>query len=273
MVCPKCGKELNNIASNTYMCPFCGDNFGADGNEKDNINQVMKDMVEKYGIDLFSNVDRVKALLMDLAPHAVKERKLLVAAMKEGIVAQLLRLVNDDEESQLFGINKCVKQLVADIWITEAAAGYAVKILATSIGIICDDSLEIESKGNEGVIGTFNSQNVLRMLTKDMGLVSEDAIKYALGDCNGIGYKALAANSTIEMIELPNNITHIYPKAFYNCINLKKLTLSKNIKNIGRCAFEGCTNLEEIVVPDNAFYKVIDGVLIDKENKRAIRAY
>ena len=33
MKCPKCGKiwsEFNNIASNIYICPYCGDNFASD---------------------------------------------------------------------------------------------------------------------------------------------------------------------------------------------------------------------------------------------------
>jgi len=271
MLCPKCRKELNNITSNTYICPFCGDNFGADGNKKDNINQVLASMIEQYGIDIFNNIDRVNALLMDLAPQAEKERKLLVSVMKEGIVSQLLRLVNEDEEKRMFGINKCVKQLVSDIWITEVAARYAVNILATSVGILGEHDDRIILVSEVGSQESNSRQNTLRILTKDMGLVSEDAIKYALRDCGVIGYKALAANPSIEIIEIPDNVSHIYPKAFSNCINLKKVTLSRNIKNIGSCAFEGCSKLEDISVPENAAFKVIDGVLIDKENKKALR--
>ncbi len=271
MLCPKCGKELNNITSNTYVCPFCGGNFGADGSKKDNINQVIRNIIEQYGIDIFNNVDRVNALLMDLAPQAEKERKLLVSVMKEGIVSQLLRLVDEDKEKQIHGINRCVRQLVADIWITEIAAKYAVDVLAESVGIVCGYDEEISNVSVAGYQENNIRQNKLRVLTKDMGLVSEDAIKYALNDCGGIGYKALAANSCIESIEIPDNVTHIYPKAFCNCINLKKVTLSRNIKNIGGCAFEGCSKLEDIEVPDNASFKVIDGVLIDKENKKALR--
>ncbi len=273
MVCPKCGKEINNIVSNTYICPFCGDNFDADGKEKDNINQVMIEMVDKYGIDLLNNVDRVNALLMDLAPYAEKERKLLIAAMKEGIVYQLLKLVNESKENQIFGVNKCVKQLVADIWITEIAAKYAVRILATTLGISLDVHTEdVRDNVFDTVDSRISKEQDLRILTKDMGLVSEDAIRYALKDCGAIGYKALAANSTIGMIELPEGITQIYPKAFCNCINLKKVVLPKSIKSIGGCAFEGCSQLEEIVIPENAIYKVIDGILIDKETKKALRA-
>lgn len=271
MKCPKCGRKLNTITSNTYVCPFCGDNFDANGNKKDNINQIMKSMTNKYGIELLNNADRVNALLMDLAPHAEKERKLLVAVMREGIITQLSRYVNENEKNQISGINKCVKQLVADIWITETAAKYAVKILATSMGIIYEYPSEIVMSV-ENSSATTNNQNISNILTKDMKLISEEAIKSALSKCVGIGYKALAVNSTIEEIELPPNIIHIYPKAFYNCINLKKIIISKNIKNIGNCAFEGCTNLKEILISDNSKFKVINGILIDKENKKTIRA-
>lgn len=267
MVCPKCGKEINKITSNTYMCPFCGENFDADGKKKDDISQVMKNMVDRYGIDLLNNIDRVNALLMDLAPYAEKERKLIVTSMKEGLVSQLLRLTKLSREEQVFGINKCVNQLVTDIWITELAASYAVSVLATVLG------LSISNKEEPFQTSVVHNKNevISKILTKDMELVSSDAINYALKDCTAIGYKALAANSKIEEVEVPEGITQIYPKAFYNCINLKKVTLPRSVKNIGRCAFEGCSQLEELLVAENAIYKVIDGVLIDKENKKALR--
>ena len=49
MRCPKCKKEcsgLNSIASNTYICPFCGNNFSHDGNNREDIKQIIKKIVE-----------------------------------------------------------------------------------------------------------------------------------------------------------------------------------------------------------------------------------
>ena len=93
MKCPKCGKiwsDFNSIASNTYICPYCGDNFALDGEVREDISQILKKLVEDFGKDVLLDVSRTNALLMDYAPHSKKERKLIVMVMKEGILTQLL---------------------------------------------------------------------------------------------------------------------------------------------------------------------------------------
>lgn len=267
MKCPKCGKEwnqFNTIASNTYICPSCGNNFGFDGDKREDIQQVMIDLVESHGIDLLEDTSRLNAFLMDLAPRSEKERKLVIMVLREGILSQIMKLINEDESNQKFGINKCVKQLVSDIWITEAAARYAVFVIANCVGV----TVELNSLGSTDNMDVSSDKSI----TKDLGLVSEDAINYALKDCNAIGFKAIAANKNIERIRIPENVISIYPKAFLNCINLKSVEFSKSMKNIGVCAFEGCCSLEEIIIEEGASFKVLNGILIDKTNKKAVRA-
>ena len=86
MKCPKCGKiwsDFNSIASNTYICPYCGDNFSADGEVREDICQILKKLVEDFGKDVLLDVSRTNALLMDYAPHSEKERKLIVMGEKQ----------------------------------------------------------------------------------------------------------------------------------------------------------------------------------------------
>ena len=139
MKCPKCGKiwsDFNSIASNTYICPYCGDNFALDGEVREDISQILKKLVEDFGKDVLLDVSRTNALLMDYAPHSKKERKLIVMVMKEGILSQLLCLANKTDDEKKFGINKCIKQLMSDIWITEDAARYAITVLANAVGVV-----------------------------------------------------------------------------------------------------------------------------------------
>lgn len=273
MKCPKCGEEwsqFNTIASNTYICPFCGDNFGSDGDEREDFKQVLMNLVESQGIDLLENTSRLNAFLMDLAPRSEKERKLVIMVLREGILSKIMRLVDKNEDNQKFGINKCIKQLAADIWITEVAARYAVFVIASCVGI----NVELNnSNSNEDANSATDEKkdSPEKIMSKDFGLVSEDAINYALKDCEAIGFKAIAANKNIEKLKIPENVISIYPKAFLNCINLKSIEFSKNMKNIGGCAFEGCCSLEEIVIKEGSSFKVINGILIDKTNKKAMR--
>ena len=276
MRCPKCGKEcneVNSISSNIYICPFCADNLNRNGNDREDFNQVFKQLVESYGVVLLEDINRTNALLMDYVPHSDKERKLMVMVMREGVVSQLMKMVNEDENNQRIKLNRCIKQLVDSIWITEAAAKYAVMVLATAIGMHTDVGLseQMLSMNEDIEKETSSANNCLRILTKDAGISSEDAISYALKESDSIGYKALAANTNIQYLTIPDHVTTIYPKAFLNCVKLSKIILPKNIKCIGICAFEGCSSLEKIEIIDGSTYKVIDGVLIDKVNKRALR--
>ena len=50
-------------------------------------------------------------------------------------------------------------------------------------------------------------------------------------------------------IEIPNNVTSIGEKAFYNCISLKKINIPDNVTSIGDGAFDVCSSLETITIP------------------------
>lgn len=278
MKCPKCEKECNesnSIASNAYICPFCGHKFSQNGDERKNVNQVIKNLVEVYGIEILEDSNRMNALLMDYIPHSDKERKLIILVIREGIVSLLRKIMNDTKENQKFGLNKCVRQLVENLWITETAAKYAVTILATIIGINVDFATDEQVSQEQAYsLREDSTKNFFgKIFTKEIAgrIKSEDEMCSVLKEYVAIGYKAFAANVNIKQLELPTNINVIYPKAFLNCIHLCRITLPEELKNIGTCAFEGCSKLEKIDIIDGFNYKVIDGVLIDKMNKRALR--
>lgn len=275
MKCPKCGKiwsEFNSIASNTYICPFCGDNFASNGEVREDISQILKKMVDDYGSEVLLDVNRTNALLMDYAPHSEKERKLVVMVMREGVLSQILNFANKTEEEKKFGINKCIKQLVSDIWITEVAARYAVSVLANAVGCLSG----IDFGVIEATVSQDNTSAISQMgyetLSKGTEYKDENEIKQALEKCDSIGFKALAAQLKLEKIDLPDSIKTIYPRAFLNCTNLRAIKIPQGMQKIGTCAFEGCSSLEEITTSDSGNYKVLDGVLVDKKEKKTVRA-
>ena len=275
MKCPKCGKiwsEFNNIASNIYICPYCGDNFASDGEVREDISQILKKLIEDFGKDVLLDVNRTNALLMDYAPHSEKERKLIVMVMKEGILSKLLCLTDKTDDEKKFGINKCIKQLISDIWITEVAARYAITVLANAVGCLSGNDFGLMEEISVQDNASNNTQMGYETLSKGTDYRNEEEIKQALEKCDCIGFKAFAAQLKLENINLPVSIKTIYPKAFLNCTNLRSITLPQGVQTIGTCAFEGCSSLEEIRISDGGNYKVLDGVLIDKKEKRTVRA-
>lgn len=236
---------------------------------KENIDQIVQKLVREYGIELLQDANRMNAFLMDYAPRSEKERKLIILVIKEGIPSQLIKLKKESEEYQNSGIQKCIRQLASDMWITETAAQYAVMVLAAAMGIKAGTGLHEETEAADAQ-GEHNGGK-MRILSKEMELISKEAIQVMLETCHAVGYKALAANTSIEEISLPKNIISIYPRAFLNCINLQRVCLPREIRSIGCCAFEGCTALKEIVIPEGANFKVLNKVLIDMLAKKALR--
>ncbi len=241
--------------------------------EDEGIVIAVKEIVEQYGIEILHNTDRTNALLMDYVPHLEKERKLLVMIMREGVFSRLKRLITENEETQIFEMNKCVKQLIADTWITEAAAKHAVLVLSQALGMQINlEGINLHVQDHSAQAEEILDGQIQKVFSKDMELSSEDAITYAMKDCAMAGYKSLAANTEIREIQLPESVQVIYPRAFLNCINLHSISIAGKVKSIGRCAFEGCASLERIQIPDGLKFKVIEGILIDKSEKKTLRA-
>ena len=275
MKCPRCGKiwsEFNSIAGNTYICPYCGDNFVSDGKVRDDISQILKKMVDDFGKDVLLDISRTNALLMDYAPHSEKQRKLIVMVLKEGTLLRLLSLIDKTEDEKKLGINKCVKKLVSDIWITEVAARYAITVLANAVGLLSGSDFELMEEPSAPNSIANNTYMTYETLLKGTEYKNEDEIRKALEKCDCIGFKAFAAQLMLENIDLPVSIKKIYPKAFLNCTNLHSITLPQGIQSIGTCAFEGCSSLEKIKTSDRGNFKVLEGILIDKKEKKMVRA-
>ncbi len=67
--------------------------------------------------------------------------------------------------------------------------------------------------------------------------------------------------SNLVSIVLPDSITTIGDRVFYQCTSLRRIDLPKNLTKIGESAFDGCTKIRSVVLPetldsigDKAFY-------------------
>ena len=56
-------------------------------------------------------------------------------------------------------------------------------------------------------------------------------------------------SNAVHSLQMPNTITKILDQAFYECDELKSVTLSKNLNLIAFAAFQECTQLKHITIP------------------------
>ena len=54
-----------------------------------------------------------------------------------------------------------------------------------------------------------------------------------------------------DYIIIPDSVTSIGDKAFWDCIHLKQIKIPDSITNIGYMAFSGCSSLKQIKIPDS----------------------
>jgi hypothetical protein len=64
--------------------------------------------------------------------------------------------------------------------------------------------------------------------------------------------------SDLETIVLPDSITEIDEKAFYNCTSLKSFTIPKNVKTLGGYILSKCSSLTTITTELSSNYAVAD---------------
>lgn len=58
-------------------------------------------------------------------------------------------------------------------------------------------------------------------------------------------------NGAMTEVVIPNTVSIIGRRAFYECSGLTQVTVPSSVTEIGESAFRGCTNLKEIIIPDS----------------------
>ena len=72
---------------------------------------------------------------------------------------------------------------------------------------------------------------------------------FAAQSDDGYPYNPLCSN--ICSVTIPQKVTSIGKKAFYDCKNLTTLVLGEDIQTIGNYAFECCTSLTGVTIPQS----------------------
>ena len=65
-----------------------------------------------------------------------------------------------------------------------------------------------------------------------------------------IGPSVFEGRTQFTNIVIPDSVTKIYERAFYNCTGLKKIEIPNSVTEISADAFYGCANLEKVLLND-----------------------
>ncbi len=93
----------------------------------------MAEIIEQFGISVYSDPPRCKALLGDYCPNNRKEINVLVGALNEKVVEELLPYRG--KEAGQIDIRRLIKRLEDNLALNDAAAHWAVESWAGVLGI------------------------------------------------------------------------------------------------------------------------------------------
>jgi len=112
---------------------------------------------------------------------------------------------------------------------------------------------------NEGGY-TVDSENGIS-LDSIKSLILPDETVFLYGDTNDL----FSNCTTLEHIELPNNLENIGDNMFSGCTGLTSITIPESVSGIGENAFAECDSLSSITIPDSVIYMAYD-VFYDCDN-------
>ena len=118
--------------------------------------------------------------------------------------------------------------------------------ISEDIGVALAVSAETTADGF--VIDNIDGKRIITGYTGEGGAVKIPA------DSDGIGQFAFSANGTITSLSVPSGVPksfYIGDHAFYDCCNLKTISINANITSVGKSAFHGCINLETVTFKGN----------------------
>ena len=103
MICPHCGAQWqlpkhNSIINKT--CPFCNGDMCSSNHDLDDLESVLKEMVNRFGINVLSNGDEFLSIFSKLAPSLQKEVSVLSFFVEYGIHTNLYEILISSPEEQ-----------------------------------------------------------------------------------------------------------------------------------------------------------------------------
>ena len=132
---------------------------------------------------------------------------------------------------------------------TRVVAVYNVTDTSQPTKIIGLYSANAKNSYTEIEIDGVVQPNVVNTYTFDT--IGEHTVKYTLKDKTKIAYAAFYQCGNLKSITIPNSVTNMETSIFYYCTSLTSVTFGNSITNINAYDFQGCSSLTEVTIPNS----------------------
>ena len=231
MRCERCRSE---ISEGSIACDECGapvlQNIKGFA-DTSVIQRRLRSMAELYGIGEGGS-KRFVSLLMDHLPEFDKERRLLVRAVKAGVLATLIKGRHEPE----IAILKAKRSLMGEAFLAENASDFVLACFTYLLDLPYQSAYRV------------GEQEIRQVRTE------EDTAGEAAFSASGAA--ALTAADAVRSklsrnIAVPEGYVRINDFVYHGYVRLKTVKLPSTMLVIGRYAFAECVHLVSIELPDS----------------------
>lgn len=258
MQCENCHAEF---PSEEFSCPECGapvlQTIAGFDNTKE-IQRRLKHMHDEYGDELVLNRKKFISLIYDFIPEYEKERRLLITLYKIGILRLMYKEGHKQGGSKEIAMMKAKSLLQSDLFLSEAAAEFAVACYTYMLGWPFQAKLRVPEEDPNAENSKEEDKPKRMLFIDEMVFYPQDAFWYKFRPNANVvvkeGYTKIEnfsfdGFSNMKTVRLPSTLLAIGQYAFSGCRNLKGVELPDMMKIIGQGAFSGCTSLSFIKIP------------------------
>ena len=254
MQCERCNAEP---PPNAIECPECGAPAPQNIEGFDNtieIQHILKTIMEKHGSILINDPTQFVSTLNDYLNGYEKERRLLVNAMRAGV---LKNMVKEEKTNREYALLSAKSYMINELFVSENAAEFVLACFTYTLGWPYKSSMtKSEEDKKEEAKKEEKVDNEPKLRIDDKIFKTSDAGRHRLARNIVIpeGFTKIDSFcfdrfTFMRSITLPSTMMGIGDYAFSECKNLKGIELPAGLKIIEQGAFSQCGKLAMIKIP------------------------
>ena len=255
MQCERCNAELPPKA---IECPNCGapapQNIEGFENTME-IQHILKTIMEKHGSILINDPTQFVSMLNDYLAAYDKERRLLVNAMRAGV---LKNMVKEEKTNREYALLSAKSYMINELFVSENAAEFVLACFTYTLGWPYDSSMSKNKEPEKPAepVEEEKKPETPKLRPDTKIFKSSDATRHRLARNITIpeGFTKIDSFcfdrfNFMRSIKLPSTMIAIGDYAFSECKNLKGVEMPESLRVIEQGAFSQCGKLAMIKIP------------------------